>query len=126
MGIAVLVLLDLERLSPLLEQDRDFHVDGLHVVPSLEVEFGLDVAPFKGPTRNRPCRSTSGTPWPVPSSTSMAGTPASLATRASSAPNVGAVCTMPVPSSVVTKSPGMTWKASSGESIGKAQSSKAS
>ena len=39
------------------------------------------------------------------------GTPASFATMASSCPKVGAMCTIPVPSSVVTKSPEITRKA---------------
>ena len=47
---------------------------------------------------------------------------ASLATRASSAPNVGAVWTIPVPSSVVTKSPKITLNAFSGFSCGRGES----
>ncbi len=43
---------------------------------------------------------------------------ACFATKASSAPKVGAVCTIPVPSSVVTKSPDITLNAFSGLSFG--------
>ena len=59
---------------------------------------------------------------PLSSFTNIGGTSgfACFATKASSAPKVGAVCTIPVPSSVVTKSPEMTLNAFSGLSFGKA------
>ena len=69
---------------------------------------------------NLPCKLTKGTCFPVSSSTNKAGTPAFLATIASSAPNVGAMWTTPVPSSVVTKSPVITTNALSGLSQGNA------
>ena len=71
---------------------------------------------------NFPCKSTKGTAFPFSSKTNIGGTSgvASLATFASSAPKVGAVCTIPVPSSVVTKSPEITLKAFSAFSYGKA------
>ena len=70
----------------------------------------------------RPCKSTNGTKLPLSSFTKSGGISgvACFATMESSAPNVGAVCTIPVPSSVVTKSPEMTLKAFSGLSFGKA------
>ena len=46
--------------------------------------------------------STTGTGLPSAFNTNIPGTPASFATLASSAPKVGAMCTIPVPSSVVT------------------------
>ena len=70
--------------------------------------------------RNFPLKSTNGTRFPCSSFTNKGGTPASAATLASSAPKVGAVCTIPVPSSVVTKSPGIIRNASSGRSSGSA------
>ena len=65
---------------------------------------------------NLPCKFTNGTGFPFSSRTNIGGISgvASLATLASSAPKVGAVCTIPVPSSVVTKSPEITLKAFSG------------
>ena len=67
------------------------------------------------PFTNLPCKSTKGTGVPFSSKTNIGGTSgvAAAATLASSAPNVGAVCTIPVPSSVVTKSPAITRNASS-------------
>ena len=71
---------------------------------------------------NFPCRFTNGTGFSFSSKTNIGGTSgvASFATLASSAPKVGAVCTIPVPSSVVTKSPEIIRNAFSGFWYGKA------
>ena len=61
---------------------------------------------------NFPVMSTIGRIFPSLSIKVNPGTSFSLATLASSAPKVGAVCTIPVPSSVVTKSPATTRKGS--------------
>ena len=58
--------------------------------------------------KNFPVMSTIGRVSPFFVNIINPGTPAFLATKASSAPNVGAMCTIPVPSSVVTKSPAIT------------------
>ena len=55
---------------------------------------------------------TSGTKRPRLSTKVKEPMPLSLATLKSSAPKLGAICTIPVPSSVVTKSPIITLKAS--------------
>ena len=73
---------------------------------------------------NFPCRSTSGTRSPFLFLINIGGTSglAFFAAIASSAPNVGAVCTIPVPSSVVTKSPDINLNAFSGLSFGRGES----
>ncbi len=47
MRVAVLVLLDFECLSSLLQHNGDFHVHGLVVLPCAEVILSLDVLPCK-------------------------------------------------------------------------------
>ena len=73
------------------------------------------------PLKNFPCKSTNGTKLSFSSLMSIGGISFSRETRASSAPKVAAVCTIPVPSSVVTKSPAITRNAFSGFSAGKNQ-----
>ncbi|MPN17286.1 hypothetical protein SDC9_164639 [bioreactor metagenome] len=61
--------------------------------------------------KNFPVKSTIGRVFPSLSTSVSPGTSFSLPILASSAPKVGAICTIPVPSSVVTKSPQTTLKA---------------